>query len=151
MKGDSNTQREICKVVNTLLNKYHNRDPFYIARNMGVEYTFLDFNYELSAFSERRNAKDKGRIYINRKYGTYARKILCAHELGHLCLHGDYGDTFFDSDIEPEKEYEANYFVVMLMPYIITNKSILNLPIEKFNDYMVHRVNNAECFRIIQL
>ena len=151
MNANSNTQQEIRKIVHALLERYHNRDPFYIARKIGIECTFLDFNYELPAFSERKNAKDRGRIYINKKYGTYARKILCAHELGHICLHGDYGDIFFDSDIEPEKEYEANFFTVMLMPHIITNKNVLNFSVEKFNNYIARRVNDADRFEIIKL
>ena len=151
MNANPNTQKEIKQVVTILLNKYHNRDPFFIARSIGIECTLLDFNGELPAFSERRNVDDRGRIYINQKYGSYARKILCGHELGHLCLHGDYKDTFFDSDIEPIKEYEANYFAVMLMPYIISNKTILHFSIEAFNRYMVHRVNYAERVDIIKL
>lgn len=144
-------RQEIRRVIAVLIHKYHNRDPFYIARNIGIGYTFLDFDGELSAFSERRNAKDKGQIYINKKYGAYARKILCAHELGHLCLHGENGDTFFDSDIEPEKEYEANYFAAILMPQIIINKDILKFSIKTFNDYMVYKVNDAERFEIFKL
>lgn len=151
MYANPDTQKEIQQVVSILLNKYHNRDPFAIARNMGVEYSFLNFENNLAAFSECKNDKDHGRIYINQKYGSYARKILCGHELGHLLLHREYGETFFDAEIEPEKEYEANYFVAMLLPYIITNDSILNFPMEAFNKYIAERVNYARQLEGIKL
>lgn len=151
MNADQEIQQEIQEVIAVLLNKYHNRDPFYIARKIGIEYTFSNFDGKLPAFSERKDAKDKGRIYISKKYGMYARKILCAHELGHLCLHGEYDNTFFDSEIEPEKEYEANYFAAMLMPHIIINESILNFSVEKFNKYIEYKVNAAKWFEILKL
>ena len=54
MNANPNTQKEIKQIVAILLNKYHNRDPFFIARSIGIECTLLDFNGELPAFSERR-------------------------------------------------------------------------------------------------
>lgn len=140
MKANPKIQEEIEKIVCVLLKKFHNRDPFYIARCLGIEITFLDFNEYLPAFSERRNRYDRGRIYINKNFGTYTRKILCAHELGHLLLHDVCESTFFDSDIEPEKEYEANYFVALLMPQIILSENALDFPVETFNAYISRRV-----------
>jgi len=143
MKANPKVQQEIETVVSILMKKIHNRDPFYIAHYLGIEVTFSDFNENLYAFSERKDYYDRGRIYINKHLGSYVQKVLCSHELGHLLLHDVCEHSFFDSDIEPEKEYEANYFTAMLMPQIIINENVLDFPIEIFNEYITHRVMYA--------
>lgn len=140
MKADPKVQQEIKSVVSLLLKKFHNRDPFHIAHSLGIEISFLDFNDDIAAFSERKNTCDKGRIYINKNFGSYTQKVLCAHELGHLIFHDVCENTFFDSDIEPLKEYEANYFTAILMPQIVINEKVLDFPVETFNEYITHRV-----------
>jgi Zn-dependent peptidase ImmA (M78 family) len=140
MRADSKVQEDIKSIVSMLLNKFHNRDPFHIARSLGIEISFLDFNEDILAFSERRDSFDRGRIYINNNMGAYVKKVLCAHELGHMLLHDICETTFFDSDIEPLKEYEANYFTAILMPQIVTNKNVLDFSVETFNEYVTHRI-----------
>lgn len=51
-------------------------------------------------------------ILINKKYDIKSRKILCAHELGHIILHK--GNNRFKGD-NLEYEYEANLFAVALL------------------------------------
>lgn len=140
MNADPTVQKEIKHIVSMLLKKFHNRDPFHIARSLGIEISFLDFNDDILAFSERKDIYDRGRIYINKNLGSYTQKVLCAHELGHLVFHDTCESTFFDSDIEPLKEYEANYFTAILMPQIVINENILDFSVEKFNEYLTHRV-----------
>ncbi len=146
MKADPDVQREIKRIVSILLKKYHNRDPFYLARLLGIKVTFLDFNEDIPAFSERRSLSDRGNIYINQNFGSYSQKILCAHELGHLLLHGVCESTFFDSDIEPLKEYEANYFTAILLPQIINKKEVLDYSAEDLNEYITSLVYYATRF-----
>lgn len=140
MKADPNVQQEIKSIVSVLLEKFHSRDPFFVAKSLGIEISFLDFNEDILAFSERKNAHDIGRIYINKNLGAYSQKLLCTHELGHLLLHDICENTFFDSDIEPLKEYEANYFTMTFTPQIFINPDISNFSVETFNDYVTHRI-----------
>ena len=140
MKADPNVQQEIKSVVSMLIQKFHSRDPFYIAHSLGIELSFLDFNKDILAFSERKNTHDRGCIYINNKLGSYSKKLLCAHELGHLLLHDICENTFFDSDIEPLKEYEANYFTMTLTPQLFINESISDFSVETFNEYVTYRI-----------
>jgi len=137
------TRQKWCIVQQSSFNivkKFHNRDPFFIAHSLGIEVTFLDFNQHISAFSERKDHFDRGRIYINRNLGHYMQKLLCAHELGHMLLHDVCETTFFDADIEPQKEYEANYFTAMLLPQLINNEDIWDYSMEAFNAYIASRV-----------
>lgn len=140
MKIDPKTQQEIKSVVSMLLKKFHSCDPFYIAGSLGIEISYLDFNEYILAFSERKDIHDRGRIYINNNLGSYSKKLLCAHELGHLLLHDICESTFFDSDIEPLKEYEANYFTMMLIPQIFISENISDFSVETFNEYVKQRI-----------
>lgn len=137
-------KREISKVVNFLLKKYRNSDPFFIARELGIEYRFINFTRELLAFSERSSCKDLGTIYLNNNLGKYEQKLLCAHELAHLCLHVDDDSNLFDKDIDPQKEAEANYFVALLLPHVFINVNINAMSDEEINNYILHKINPFE-------
>lgn len=140
MEADHEVQKEIAKIVSMLKEKFIIMDPFYIAKSLGIEVSFLNFNTDILAFSERKDLKDRGRIYINNLLGGYSKKLLCTHELGHLLLHGLCENTFFDSKIEPLKEYEANCFTMMFTPQIFIRDNVFDLSVEDFNTYVTYRI-----------
>lgn len=123
-----------------LINTYHNKNPYYLADCLGIKYRFVDFQENLSAFSVRSFPEDNGTIFINQSFGSYSRKILCAHELGHLRLHRQDADNLFDKCFHPLKEYEANYFAALLIPQLIRTIDISKLTIDEFNDYITRKV-----------
>lgn len=55
---------DISEIVDSLIEKYGCKNPFYIAKRLGIDYYFMDFNPDLLAFSERDGDKDPGRIYV---------------------------------------------------------------------------------------
>lgn len=141
MQIDERAKKHISNVVFSLFKQYRNRNPFFIANSLGITCRFVDFNPELPAVSSRLSETDKGTIYINNNFtSSYAKKILCAHELGHLCLHKNDDLNLFDCKTSPIKEYEANYFAVLLLPQIIVNTDISKMSVETFNDYMSNKV-----------
>lgn len=137
-------KNEISKVVNFLLKKYRNSDPFSIAKGLGIEYRLINFSKELLALSVRSSREDFGTIYLNSNLGKYEQKILCAHELAHLCLHVDDQNNLFDKNIDPQKEAEANYFVALLLPHIFVNVNANAMSDEEINDYILHKINPLE-------
>ena len=101
-----------------LVKKYGTRDPFRIAG-------FLDISVK---YINTRRQKGFCRviagcpfIFINRNMSEQMRKMTCAHELGHLLLHGDllaersFLLEYELFDIQNRTEYEANAFAANLL------------------------------------
>ncbi len=119
----ASTDRVIKEVAN-LVRKTSSRDPFEICRQkkINVRYHFLgDIKAYYFSVSRIRN------IVINESSNDVAKKILCAHELGHVVLHEDiaskhgfHESTLFDATTHTE--YEANLFAAELL---ISDEEIL--------------------------
>lgn len=127
-------------IVSCLKKFYHNSDPFYIARKLGVKCNMCELTDGAPAFSMQETEDDPGTIFIDSKLSLYSKKILCAHELGHLFFHSDYLELLFDPEINPIYEYEANYFAAMLLPQILSNSNIEEFSIHEFNEYIAEKV-----------
>ena len=139
MRPDDNIMKEITQIVKILFDKYGCRNPFYIAKRMGIEYSFPDFKDNMWAFSEKRNNEDLGRIYVSKNLGPYSQKLLTGHELGHMLMH-DSGNNLFDKGIDPQKEFEANYFMFQLIPQFAEWFTYDFDSIEFFNEYITTRI-----------
>lgn len=137
---DKEKLKKIEYIVCCLKEFYHNSDPFYIARELGVKCNICPLTADTPAFSAKETKDDPGTIFINSKLSLYSRKILCAHELGHLFFHDDYLELLFDPEINPVYEYEANYFAAMLLPQIAVDVNIKKFTIEEFNEYIANKI-----------
>ncbi|MBD5546497.1 MAG: ImmA/IrrE family metallo-endopeptidase [Lachnospiraceae bacterium] len=130
---------DISEIVDSLIEKYGCKNPFYIAKRLGIDYYFMDFNPDLLAFSERDGDKDPGRIYVAKDIGAAAQKFLASHELAHILMH-DHGNNLFDQGIDPCREFQANYFTsLLMMQFEISNKVDVQC-IEKFNQFMTSKI-----------
>ncbi len=132
--------KKIEYIVECLKRTYRNSDPFYIARELGIRCNICQLTDDTPAFSAKETKDDPGTIFINSKLSLYSRKILCAHELGHLFFHDDYLELLFDPEINPVYEYEANYFAAMLLPQIAVDINIKKFTIEEFNEYIANKI-----------
>ena len=87
------------------------RDPFEIARQLGVEVLFCpDFGSMKGMY---RVVKRTRFIFLNRDLTPQMQRIVCAHELGHDQLHRDLAKNgalqeFMLYDMTTKTEYEAN-------------------------------------------
>lgn len=101
-----------------LIRKYHTRDPFQLARMLGIHVKFIDTKQQ-KGFCKilLRNSF----IFINRNMSEQMQRMACAHELGHLLLHRHLltdrqwlleMELF---DIRSDTEYEANVFASELL------------------------------------
>ena len=80
-------------------------------------------------------------ISINNKYSEKAKKILCAHELGHALLHEQCINYFAttSSNVMTNIEFEANLFAVALLADNDINMK-LSIPLEKMNNYLLKTI-----------
>lgn len=87
------------------------RDPFSIARQLGIEVLFCDDFGPLKGMY--RVIKRNRFIFINKDLDEQMQIIVCAHELGHDQLHRDLAKgnairEFMLYDMRTKPEYEAN-------------------------------------------
>jgi len=118
----------IKKRVNQLVSKHGTRDPFEIARAMGIDVIYMPLGESKRGFFSRlyRTAA----ILINENLSYKKQKTTCAHELGHIILHSELNAAFLNSNtyqITDKYEIEANEFMIELLfndnePYPITIK-----------------------------
>lgn len=103
------------ELAQTLAKKYHTRDPFRIADEMGY-IVILAPLIEMRGFQQC--AKRRRFIYINQSLPEEQQRLVCAHELAHHLMHCGINRMFMDSNtyLVPEKyENEANYFATELL------------------------------------
>lgn len=130
---------DISDIVNCITEKFGCRNPFYIAKRLGIDYYFIDFNPDLRAFSEKDDDNDPGRIYIGKNIGATAQKFLCSHELGHILMHGN-GHNLFNQGIGPLAEYQANYFAHILLSQFAVPSITDVKNVDKFNQFMTNKI-----------
>jgi len=94
-----------------LVKRCGTRDPFKIAKEIGVNIMFVDNLSKLKGVY--RVIKRNRWIFINSNLSPKMQRIVCAHELGHDQLHrhlakGDGLVEFMLYDMQSRPEYEAN-------------------------------------------
>ena len=105
------TASQLSKVGERLVKRCGTRDPFEIARQLGIEVLFCDgFNSMKGMY---RVIKRNRFIFINRDLTPQMQRIVCAHELGHDRLHRNLARTdslqeFALYVMTTKPEYEAN-------------------------------------------
>lgn len=105
------TARQLSEVGERLVRRCGTRDPFEIARQLGIEVLLCpDFGSMKGMY---RVIKRNRFIFLNRDLTPQMHRIVCAHELGHDQLHRDLAKTgalqeFMLYDMTTKPEYEAN-------------------------------------------
>lgn len=101
-----------------LINTYDTRDPFEIAKQLGIKiYLRNDFNSVKGMYMVILRNRC---IFINNNLCHHTQRILCAHELGHDILHRELAKSkalqeFVLYDMKNRPEYEANVFASELL------------------------------------
>ena len=105
------TARQLSEVGERLVRRCGTRDPFEIARQLGIEVLLCpDFGSMKGMY---RVIKRNRFIFLNRDLTPQMHRIVCAHELGHDRLHRNLAKTgaiqeFMLYDMTTRPEYEAN-------------------------------------------
>ena len=105
------TAEYLSKVGSALVRRCGTRDPFKIAKELGIEVLFCDDFGPLKGMYKviKRNRF----IFINQELDERMQRIVCAHELGHDQLHRSLATDnvireFMLYDMRSTPEYEAN-------------------------------------------
>lgn len=130
--------REIVDFATGLKNTYHTCDPFEIAKIFGIS---IMETGSCPKWFKAHAVKFEGYapyIAINKSYSDNSKKILCAHELGHVFLHDDTVNNFADvgGNINMEAEYEANLFTLALLE----EQDILCVNMEDIPAYLLQSI-----------
>lgn len=102
--------------VKNLIKRYKTNDPFKLCNYLGIIVIFADLG-DIKGYSVKRLRKKL--ICINENLSDFAKKLVCAHELGH-CLYHQLDDiTFLINNTKVIRksylEEEANQFAVELL------------------------------------
>lgn len=105
------TSEYLSQVGSSLVKRCGTRDPFKIAKELGIEVLFCEDFGPLKGMYKviKRNRF----IFINQNLSERMQRIVCAHELGHDQLHrnlakGNALKEFVLYDMATKPEYEAN-------------------------------------------
>lgn len=107
---------KIHSTVKRVIEQYQTRDPFDIARQMGIVVFYDPFNKSLRGYYA--TSDDLQAIHINQYLSPEHMRQVCAHEIGHAIMHPLDNTTFIRANtlFMPSKcELEANQFMVCLL------------------------------------
>lgn len=102
---------QLTQIGTRLVKRCHTRDPFEIAKQIGIEVLFCrDFG---SLKGMYRVIKRNRFIFLNKDLDDSMLRIVCAHEIGHDQLHRKLAQKnpiheFMLYDMKSRPEYEAN-------------------------------------------
>ena len=103
--------RQLSEVGERLVRRCGTRDPFEMARQLGVEVLFCP---DFGSMKGMYRVKQRNRfIFLNDGLTPQMQRIVCAHELGHDQLHRNLAKDgalreFMLYDMSTRPEYEAN-------------------------------------------
>lgn len=114
--------KKIIKKVNKLVKTYGTRNPFILAKELGIIVLEREYSPKTKGFYIK-TLRNKF-IFINSLLDDYSKQIVAAHELGHAVLHSEKF-YFKEYTLFPKGRYEceANKFVAEL---IITDEIMYN-------------------------
>jgi Zn-dependent peptidase ImmA (M78 family) len=132
------TNEEILNYVDDLCEILDTKDPFEIAERLGIKVEFRSYNKTIKGYYHK--VFGKCYIIINNIFSNRARKIICAHELGHALLHVVLHEqiearSFEFSDIS-EAECEANFFAAALL----LDHEQLNIKLVNLSGYLIKNI-----------
>lgn len=111
--------------ANSLARKYNSRNPLEIINNLNVILVYYPLK-DVRGFYQYFQRNDI--IYIDDELSENEKKVVCAHELGHMFLHKNSNALFMDTRthfVTTKYENEANTFAVELL---IPDSVILDNP-----------------------
>lgn len=123
---------KISSICQNLLSLTNTKNPIDIAQSIGVTIRFVNLT-EAFGFVDKGKDIEDSTIYINDELDKYSKKIICAHELGHLFTDTSDAPSLFDTSIDSVSEFYANYFVKCLMPQVFVFAALDKY--ETFDDF----------------
>lgn len=128
----------------SLIRQCGTRDPFKIAKDIGVQVMFVnDFKTLKGVY---RVIKRNRWIFINANLSEQMQKIVCAHELGHDQLHralakGDGLMEFMLYNMDSRPEFEAN---VLAAQILLPDDEVLEYIYNGYDAEQIARIMNTD-------
>ena len=128
----------------SLIRQCGTRDPFKIAKDIGVQVMFInDFKTLKGVY---RVIKRNRWIFINANLSEQMQKIVCAHELGHDQLHREFakGDglmEFMLYNMDSRPEFEAN---VLAAQILLPDDEVLEYIYAGYDAEQIARIMNTD-------
>ena len=122
-----NTIEYIAKRVAALTKKHGSRDPFELCDALGINIRYMQLKNVKGFYFYQSRIRT---VVLNAELDEESAKILCAHELGHACLHSEMLlnmrtlHEYEPYNVKNVAEYEANVFAAELL---IPDESIKEL------------------------
>lgn len=108
--------REIIDLANDIKKTWKTKNPFEIAKHLGIFVMFCDSKRKDFTAQTIQTAGYPTIVSINDCYSETGKSVLCAHELGHALLHtGINHFKVTEVNVRTNVEYEANLFAVALL------------------------------------
>lgn len=106
---------DVLSLVDSLVRKYHTRNPFEIIKNLNAIVVFRPLKGVKGFYQyfQRNNI-----IYIDNELSENEQRFVCAHELGHMLIHKKSNVIFMDSQTylnTSKYEKEADRFAINLL------------------------------------
>ena len=125
----------IVQKISSLVDRYDTRDPFELCDALDIRIRYKELGNCVKAFYFYQSRIKN--IVINIHAGPPARRVLCAHELGHSVLHGELAAMRGFQELElfdylVPTEYEANLFAAELL---IDDETLLELLNDSENSF----------------
>ena len=112
---------QLSRVGEKLVKRCGSRDPFEIARQLGINVMLCENFGSLKGMY--RVIKRNRFIFLNNSLDENMLRIVCAHELGHDQLHRNMAKTtpiheFMLYDMKSKPEYEANIVAAEILMHL---------------------------------
>ncbi|MBS5583407.1 MAG: ImmA/IrrE family metallo-endopeptidase [Clostridium sp.] len=108
------TTAEIVKAANKLIERCGTRDPYKVARELGINIIYRDFAQQRGAYKVILKNRF---IFLKKGMTPVEEQMVCWHEIGHDILHrkeviavGGFKEFVLFDMRENRMEYEANIF-----------------------------------------
>lgn len=122
------------RLAESLVEKYHTRDPFQIANALG----YIVLRVPLKGIrGYYRHMKRRTIIYIDSNLEQWEENFVCAHEIGHALLHRGCNRIFMDTNTYfkvDQYELEADRFALNLLYSDDEVACFFCLPVSAFAD-----------------
>ena len=127
-----------------LVKKSGTRNPFRIAKDIGIKVMFVNDFEKLKGVY--RVIKRNRWIFINSNLSERMQRIVCAHELGHDQLHRNLANgngmmEFVLYDTESRPEFEAN---VLASQVLLSDDDVLELIHDGYDVEQISRILDSD-------
>ena len=139
------TTAEIVKIVNKLIDRCGTRDPYKVAKELGINIIYRNFDKQRGAYKVLMRNRF---IFIKNDLHPVMENIVLLHELGHDALHreeatkvGGFKEFEIFNMRDNRMEYEANLFAAQIS---LPDDDFLELAERGYDTQQIARTLNSD-------